>query len=161
MACAYGATPRAEIVRLRGDRLRDRRGDLAFGPAQLLHAAQHAVAPLLRSRRIVIRCEPTWRREDCRERRCLRDVELGRVDAPVVLRGRTEAAHGEVSVLSEVGRVQVHLEHAVLSDAALELDGEQRLADLATQRLLLPLGEIPHDLHREGRSALPVPAAAS
>jgi hypothetical protein len=63
-----------------------------------------------------------------------------------------------VGALAEVDLVDVDLENLVLGEVVLDLEGEQRLVDLARQGLLAGQEEIARHLHGDGAGALALAA---
>ena len=74
--------------------------------------------------------------------------------AEVRLRGRAET----IGALAKVNLVDVELEDLLLVQAVLDLEGEERLVQLAGERLLRGKKEITRHLHGDGARAL-APAA--
>jgi hypothetical protein len=88
------------------------------------------------------------------EHRSLGERELVERLAVIGLRGCGEA----VSALPEVDLVHVQLEDLLLGQAVLDLEGEQRLVELAREGLLRREEEVARHLHGDGARSLPPPA---
>ena len=94
------------------------------------HLVERVVAADLRVLGVVDRIEPARRRDEAGERRGLLHAEVGGVDAPVRLRRRLHA----VRAVPQIDGVEVARQDLVLRQRLLELDRQQRLADLLLDR---------------------------
>ena len=94
------------------------------------HLIERVVAPDLRVLGMVDRIEAPRRRDEAGERRRLLDAQVGGVDAPVRLRRRLHA----VRSVPQIDGVEVAGQDLVLRQRLLELDREERLADLLLDR---------------------------
>ncbi len=90
------------------------------------HLVERVVASDLRVLWMIDGIEQARRRDEARERRRLLDVQVGGVDAPVRLRGRLHA----VRAVPQIDGVEVPGQDLILRERLLELDREERLADL-------------------------------
>ncbi len=125
-----------------------RRSDVA----ELRHLAQHHVSTLLRRGSVLARVVPAGRLDDPGE-----ECSLGQIDRAHSV---TEVPLGRgfhaVGPLAEVHQVQVGLEDQVLARAGLELEGQQRLTDLALERSFTVGEQEFHDLLGDRATALRV-----
>ena len=122
--------------------------------AKLGHPTQHVLLPLLGAVRIGDRVVERRRFGQTGKHRDLAEVQLIERFAEVRLRGRAET----VGALAEVNLVDIELEDFLLVQAVLDLEGEQRLVELARKRLFRGEKEVARHLHRD--RARPLAAAA-
>ena len=126
--------------------------------AHQLHSPQHPIPPKLGQLGRHIGAVARRCRENACQRGRLRKAQLLGGLTPVVLRSGLKAADGQIAGLPQIRCVQVHLEHTLLPQIAVQRDRHGHLSDLPAHGLLFILRETTHDLHREGRGALAVPA---
>ena len=117
---------------------------------KFLHAPQHVLLALARALRIRNRVVGGRRFWQAGEHGGLREAQLVERLAEVDLRGGGET----VGALPEVDLVDVELEDLVLAQVVLDLEREQRLVELARQRLLGGEEEIARHLHGDRARAL-------
>ena len=135
------------------------RGLLVLGVrdrVHLIHDPQDHVSAPMRGVGTDERIEVVRRRDQTRERRRLRQVELARVDPEVRLGGSLDA----VGALPEVHGVEVVGEDLVLRVAMFHLQGERGLVDLATEVLSIARVEVLHQLLGDRRAAFDDAAVA-
>jgi hypothetical protein len=121
---------------------------------QLGHPAQYVMLALLGALRVGDRVVKRRRLGQSREHRRLGEVELVERLAEVDLRSGAEA----VGALAEIDLVDVKLEDLLLGQAVLDLECEQRLVQLAGERLLRREKEVAGHLHGDRARALAAPA---
>ena len=119
-------------------------------PADLQHRVEHAHAAGLGHLRVVAGRVRRRRRQHAREQGSLGERELRHGLVEVRLRGRADA----VGALAEVAGRQVLVEDRVLVVLAVELAGEDRLADLAGDRPIAGGEGLLHVLLGDGGAAL-------
>ncbi len=134
---------RLAIVGLRDEALRE-------------HAIEHVVAPRHDLVGVAVRAELARALDDPGERRGLGKRQVAHAVAEI---GARRALHAVVA-MAEEDDVQVHREDLLLGELLLELDGEERLRDLAPPALLVGQEELAGELHGDRGGALRVAAAA-
>ncbi len=125
-------------------------GDLAV----LQHGIEHEVAPLDRAFRMVDRRVILRRLGKSREQRGLFQFQLLGRFAEIVFRSGFKA----VGAVAEKNLVGVEREDLRLGEAALDLDGKQRLLHLAIKRAVGREKQIAGELHGERGGSLHFPA---
>ncbi len=120
------------------------------------HGGEHAQPADLRRGGVDPRAVAARRRDDARQHGGLRQRQLAHRLAEVRLGGGTDA----VGALTQVDDRQVLEEDLLLVHLAVELAGEDRLADLALDRALVAGDRVLHELLGDGRAALVQLAAA-
>ena len=143
----YGATDSllrrltADLDRLPHRGVRHRLRDVAlFG-----HPLQHVVPPARGAAHVHVRALALWRLDDAGDRRGLLQREVLRSLVEVHARRRFHA----VGPVAEVDLVAVEREDLALGVAPLDLDGEQRLLDLALPGLLVGEEQLAGELLRQ------------
>ena len=115
------------------------------------HASQYVALPDLGPAHVCNRVVSRRRFRQSREHRELRHVELIELLAEVDLRCGAEP----VSALAEVNLVDVQLQYFVLGQAVLNLEGQKRLVEFATERFFSTQEEVSSNLHGDCAGALP------
>jgi hypothetical protein len=118
--------------------------------SQVLHAAQHVLLAHLRALRICNRVVRGRRFRQAGQHGGLGQRQLFHGFAEVDLRGGRES----VRALAEIDLIYVQLEDLVFGETVLDLERQQRLIELARQRLFGSEEKVARNLHRDRARAL-------
>ncbi len=129
--------------------------------AGLDHGVEDDVAALEGTLGMAVGVEAAGALDHAGEQGELGEIELAEVFAEVGLGGLAEAVDGEGATLAEADLVGVHLEDLLLGEAALEMEGDEDLDELALEAALGREKDAARELHGEGGAAAREAAVAA